>query len=289
MKRVIAIAAAGMAMGALSASANYTSITINDNIPNPPVIVPENNEVEPSCIASQGWDLEQFGLDVTAKKLNMIGGYNFQTGMDSQFSGDIFIGAGVTPVYGNSNPFYGGPSGNAWQQMANSEWGYNYAIVFERANQGALTPQGGALTVVNGQVNYKVVALGTQSDVIAWYDQNFGASPFRVAMDAPTTGWDGKATFGSFTGQNNSGQGVSGMADWTGTGSTDTHYYLTDINVNFLAGKGDTYFHYTMGCGNDSLMGRATGLNVPDGGMTVSLLGMAFAGLGVASRRIRKN
>ena len=53
-------------------------------------------------------------------------------------------------------------------------------------------------------------------------------------------------------------------------------------------GNTGAYFHYTMACGNDNLMGHARQLSrVPDGGVTVLLLGMAVVGMGLVGRKLR--
>jgi hypothetical protein len=78
----------------------------------------------------------------------------------------------------------------------------------------------------------------------------------------------------------------------TGTGST-LSYTLGEIDLSWLDGKlvenKPLTFHYTMGCGNDLLMGQATGFHVPDGGASIALLGLGLAALRLSTGRLRKN
>jgi hypothetical protein len=251
--------------------------------------VNEDNEIEYKGNSGQVWDFEKFILDDTAgkAKLNVIGGFNFVTGKSGWYSGDIFIAAGVKPNYGG---VVSGPAGNGFTTQGNGTWGYNYAIVFNRNN--AATPGGGTLGLSSANtVSYSVYALGKNDDVIAYYDRYYSSSPFRVVTDGLTPIDDGVATFGSFTG--GSGQGATGLlGDSTGN---NKHYYLSDIDLSFLAGKssGDVYYHFTIGSGNDTLMGRSSSFSslsiaqVPDGGITVAMLGLALGGLGLVQRQIR--
>jgi hypothetical protein len=70
--------------------------------------------------------------------------------------------------------------------------------------------------------------------------------------------------------------------------SKDTWYnYISGIDLSSiydpLSGGDALYFHTTMKCGNDVMWGKTFG--VPDGGLTVTLLGLGLVGLGLATRR----
>ena len=70
-----------------------------------------------------------------------------------------------------------------------------------------------------------------------------------------------------------------------GTPVYELHNAL-EIDMSFLAGLGSVDLSYTMECGNDSLKGFNEGgfTIVPDGGMSLALLGMGISGLLLAAR-----
>jgi hypothetical protein len=74
------------------------------------------------------------------------------------------------------------------------------------------------------------------------------------------------------------------QADYTSFSDGEgTHYSLANIDLSGIlaAANGQpVYLHATMQCGNDVMWGK-----VSDGGLTVALLGLGMAGLGLLARR----
>lgn len=271
-------------MLALGASATVwgANITISDKVSSGTgwTGAQEDNEVEPNCTTGQAWDLEAFLFNDATKKLSIVGGYNMQAGQDSVYSGDLFIDVNGDVVYGSDVTV----GSDGYRTVSNTAFNYDYAIVWDR--NGATTPQGGTLrdgSAADGfQANYSVYKLGAQSELTAYYEQNDEANPFRLTYPTAAS----KVTTGTATFSN------LGTADYEGlTGGT--HYALSDISLSWLASdanSGQTYtFHFTMGCGNDNLMGQTAAFGTPDNGPTVALLGIGLAGIGVVMRRVRKD
>jgi hypothetical protein len=272
MKRVIAIATAGMAMGALSASAG--NITINDTLgPIGNGIGGENDEVELNCVGGQNWDMEAFLFDQGTKRLSMQGGYNMTAGEWSAgwgrqfYSGDIFIDVSGDAKWGLGITADQSPGvANGYFPVDNSAYNWDWAIVFGRTSYAA-DGGGGVLDGTYTFVNLQ----GSSKELEVFFDQNNQANPLRVALKSGGN-YGNSYTWSSET----DGEGI--------------HYGLGGIDLSSILPSGTAFtLHYTMGCGNDLLIGQSTSLSVPDGGLTVGLMGLSLSALGFASRRLRKN
>lgn len=296
MKRLIALIAGTALLCVMSASAG--NITIYDTIYNSAYpgngVANENGEVEPNCVMSQDWDMEAFLVEINSqtktKRLQVQSGYDMVNGKDTgwldadnnkvwAYSGDIFIDVTGDAVYGSAIPQDYSPNANDFYTVSNSKYNWDYVISFDR---GSTVPDGGAVLASNGYKVYKID--GTSTDVEVWFDQNNKANPFRLKEGGY------QVASGEFTWAD---KGVNNPAGYTEAGH---HYVMGNIDLSFLANDpGVTEstivtLHYTQGCGNDLLMGQTTAKSlVPDGGLTLVLLGMGMGALGITSRRMRRS
>lgn len=283
LRMVFAVGASVVVVSGMAAYSNYTIWdTLPDNVPlgGPNGVGWENQEVETGCVWGQKWDLEAFLYDQNTGKLKVQGGFDMWNGVQygsvRYYSGDIFIDIDGDAVWGNSINFDLSPNDNNYYTVANSAYKWDYAIVFGRVDPGGGVPLEGG--VLNGE--YKIYQLSTATDLEVFFDQNNKANPFRVYAGATQTGISGT---------------VSQVLDNpAGYEPADIHYVLGEINLKplreYLIRHGvvtqpDWTLHFTEGCGNDLLMGSVPGPYVPDGGVTLVLLGISLSALGFASRR----
>ncbi|MFK5925876.1 MAG: PEP-CTERM sorting domain-containing protein [Desulfuromusa sp.] len=210
----------------------------------------EDQETEPGMTNSQVWDLEGFFLE--GNNLSMVGGFDFRNGVSgySQYSsGDIFISTGdASPAFGNIDGTVG------FNEVSNS-YGYNYVFDLDFDS-----------------MKYAVLSLNSDSQVrTTYYAANEGSSPWQY-VSAGSGFASGSFSFGVVT--------DTGFAG-------GTHYALTGFDLSFLGGEQDFYSHFTMGCGNDNLMGQGTTAPVPEPA-TLILLGSGLAGLAFYRRKQKK-
>lgn len=221
--------------------------------------LPENGRVEWNAVANQTWDLESFTL--TGSRLAMTGGFNYLTGFGQIGSGFYKAPMGDIFVYIGKQPYSipGGPEDNDGPWDGAGAW--DYVIAFERDTVLGLNYLNIKETAAgSGKVNYGIFSSGPFTTTSGSLALNVGL-PWR---------WTGTGTFDL-------------QADYTSfTDLEGMHYRLSNIDLSSIlaAAKGQpVYLHTTMQCGNDVMWGK-----VSDGGMTIALLGLGMAGLGLLAR-----
>ncbi len=186
------------------------------------------------------------GFFLNGSKLAMVGGYDFVNG--GYGSGDLFFD--VNGDYGVAKTAYA--AGNAGVTEA---FGYDYVVDLDFTD-----------------MTYTVYALndGTITQTV-WYGQNAGSNPWRYVSGGTyiTAG-----TFSYYTALND---------DEAGDLLGGAHNAVV-FDIGFLAGQAFTS-HFTMGCGNDNLMGQGVA-PVPEPA-TMVLLGTGLIALGSLRRRSR--
>jgi len=248
-----------------------SNITINDQ--NPLGVVgwvpaAEDGEVEPGMQDKQIWDLEGVFLD-QHNVLSMVGGFNFMSGApgyeDKYPSGDIFLATKSKPDYEATTRTV--PAGKD-NFLVNNSYGYDF--VFDLTFNGV---DGGA---------YSLFAIDGSSMVeTAYYPVNEGSSPWQYnSSDNPNNLAVLEGEFWFDFGLSDTEVGFLGdTAD-----APNSHYLLTGFDLSFLGGANDFYAHFTMGCGNDNLMGYGETVPTPEPS-TFLLMGVGGGLLWFARRR----
>jgi len=212
----------------------------------------DDEEVEPGMETGQKWDLEGFFLNGTT--LSLVGGYDFkiQTGYTS---GDIFIDINRDAVFGDID----GTLGNGFRSVSNT-YGYDYVL---------------DLNWTTGE--YDVYAINSESKVTtAYYNQNQGSSPWQYSASASPN--DRKISTGTI----GYSSGTSG--DYYGDHFGGQWHNELMVDLGFLPTNCNFFVHYTMGCGNDNIMGKGI---IPNPEPATMFL-MGFGLLGVAGLGRRK-
>ncbi len=209
----------------------------------------EDQETEPGMVNSQEWDLEGFFLD--GNDLSMVGGFDFVNGVSTSpdyTSGDIFIAVENRPIFGDID-------GTNGFDIVDNSYGFNY--VFD---------------LNFDSMEYSVLSLDGDSKVkTAYYAANEGSSPWQYVSGGSEIG---RGIFSSSVIEN---------TDFAG----EIHYSLMGFDLSFLDAGTEFYSHFTMGCGNDNLMGQGTTAPVPEPA-TMVLLGSGLVGLAFYRRKMKK-
>ncbi|RPH50437.1 MAG: PEP-CTERM sorting domain-containing protein [Desulfobacteraceae bacterium] len=115
---------------------------------------------------------------------------------------------------------------------------------------------------------FEISSSGTLSDVLSY--NSYGSSPWRYTPSE---------------GETSIADGYFGLGD-AYYDSQGAHYSITGIDLSFLDAGTIFVSHFTMGCGNDNLMGSGT-TQVPEP-TTLLLLGFGLVGLAGAGRKFKK-
>jgi hypothetical protein len=216
----------------------------------------EDQEVEPGTSTGQSWDLEGFFLNGTS--LTMVGGYNFRNASQQYTSGDIFIDVDGDAAH---QATLGG--GNGYRITQNT-YGYDYVIDLDFSS-----------------LLYSVYQLddSTRTESV-YFRQNDSSGPWRLA--------DGGTLL---SGYENLGMGYySGLSDLEAGGLQGNYHNAVVVSLSFLPILEHSYdftAHFTMGCGNDNLMGSAAD-PVPEPS-TLLLFGSGMVLLGRYGRKYQNN
>lgn len=260
-RMIVATAAIALALSLPSAQA--VNITISDTIGSSGTGQGgEVSETEPSTVNNHSWDLEAFAIK--GNKLVLISGFNLLNGNSGFNSGDIFINtAGSLPI--GQTGLLGSTDGN---KPITGNMGYEYALDLDIA--------GGKFNVVN-------LTTGSGVNLLSgFYRQNDKSNPFQYVSGGTIDYADQSLTYMTYNTLLDL-QAAYGN-DITTSGA---YNYAIELDMSWFTGSGlDT--HFTVGCGNDVIVGQATGGfdRVPDTGSTAMMLGLGLVGLFVAGRRV---
>ena len=250
MKKLMLVAGLILLLAAFGAAQVCAgNITINDTMGTPGINVGgEDQEVEPNCQTGQVWDLEAFKL--SGNNLTMVGGYNFKDGYGGYAGGDIFISTTGTALFGKTAPKV---TPDGVHPIANV-YGYNYAIKMDFDTN-----------------KYTVYAINADSLLSVYYAQNSGSNPWRLVAGEGDEKYTGDLTFTS-----------TGLTDTVTGFQGGSHYSVELADLAAYLFANNAFFHYTMECGNDDLMGRVP---IPP---TVLLFGSGIFGLGLLGIRRKR-
>ncbi|MDB6092981.1 MAG: hypothetical protein JWM32_543 [Verrucomicrobia bacterium] len=286
---------AGASTGALGRSItksdnNYSNSTFANDVQNPQNGIGgygnhEDAETEnnPNTYTTQNWDLE--GMYLKGTQLSLVGGFNFWNGETSggicYNSGDIFIDTTGNAKYGstgankNLDPKtgpqnIGGIGPNYGTENTTNCDGWDYVIHFN--------------STVSSYTVYKLYSDSIVTRVLDVPSSNPWTFAGNVAGQHATQigGTYNLLGAGSFTGNNLTTYGSPPTGGLLG----GTHNYLS-VDISFLPVGSVATFHYTVECGNDDLIGKATRTNVPEGASTALMIGGALMGLMGLRRKLR--
>lgn len=227
----------------------------------------EDQEVEPGNEIGQKWDLEGFFLNDSL--LTLVGGFNFKNGESIFKGGDIFIDVTGDAKYGSdvTSPY----SGNGYKTTTNT-LGYDYVVDLK----------------LDGTIlKYAIIALDSDSRVSTpLYKSNYGSGPFEYIENGNIVSGYQNAVYKA--GLSDQETGFAGDY-YSYCQLIKTHNALTvDLTSLFdIIGYGKKFtVSYTMGCGNDHMVGSGTS-PVPEPA-TMLLFGTGLVGFaGIARRRMR--
>jgi hypothetical protein len=212
----------------------------------------EDQETEPGTVQGSAWDLEGMYLS-NGDDLTLVGQYDFQNGVNYNnqniASGDIFIDVNGDAVYGG--PANGTGVGN--NVMTSNLMGYEYVLDLDF-----------------NTMTYDVYALGAGSKLYKVSDIDEG-NPWRYAQGGTAVQGYQDVAFSYYTGLTSAQVG----------GLVGASHNAVVVDLSFLPDATVFTAHYTYGCGNDNLMGRA---RVPDAASTVIMLGLALTAIGMIRR-----
>ena len=215
----------------------------------------EDQEVEPGMDPGQDWDLEGFFYDDPSSTLSIVSGFDLlngaSDGREVYTSGDIFLSS-TTPIYGD---IHGPDSSNT---VVNNTYLYDYVLDVDWAA---------------GSYSLLEIDAATQVLTADVYD-NQGSNPYQYVSGAVAT-----LGTGTFTVDDTATDAETGFY------SDGGKHYIASFDLSSLldeAAAGSVFYsHFTMGCGNDNLMGK---FEVPEP-TTIALMTLGLAGLWFSRRR----
>ena len=192
----------------------------------------EDQEVEPGMEGKQKWDLEGFFLN--GNILTLVGGYNFEKGYEGIESGDLFFDTDILNKKNNNNK-------NKNKNKSNKTNVYDY--VFD-------------LDEIDGNYTYNIYKLDKNSELI----------PSSVRANSESDPWrydSKKSTNPKKIGDTLTFDYRSNLTDADVDGMKGGTHYAMSFDLSSFAGLFDSKpfdfnLHYTMGCGNDNILGSGT-------------------------------
>lgn len=222
----------------------------------------EDQEVAKGCVGDQVWDLE--GMFLQGSQLSLVGGFDFANGETAPYgqvySGDIFIDVTGDITYGKNITGLD-PKKNGNKDVKNV-FGYDYAI---------------DLKFNNGSLTYDVYEIDDDANLtMGWYRQNdtSGAWEYKNGGTLVQSG----LSFDYQTGLSNAETGFLGGS-----------HNAISLDLSFLGSEVNFTAQFTMGCGNDVMVGKGTTpgtVATPEPG-TLALVGLGLLGAVVLNRKKR--
>ncbi len=217
----------------------------------------EDQEVEPGMQRGQVWDLEGFFLD--GQTLSMVGGFDFIKGHHSRTSGDLFFDTTGDVKFGKDAPKTG-LNGHGNKNVKNI-FGYDYVLDLDFE-----------------QLSYSIYKIDSNADLtMGYYRQNDSSTAWKYSGGGEFLG------NGTIVYQEN-------LSD-DAVGFQGGYHNVATFDLSFLYPETSFTSHFTMGCGNDNLMGYGTTpeapVPTPEPG-TLFLLGAGMVGLVAFVRKHQK-
>lgn len=273
------------------------NITIDDNMANSNWgytghgVAGEDNEVSYGSTTGQEWDLE--AVLYTGNSIIMIGGWKFSGSRDGWSSGDLFLA--FTDADSTETPIYGKAASTILEnntrdnignsaQIKNENYGYDFVF-----DLGSPVVSDGVTTIAYTAYNIESESGLVLSDV--GYAQNRGANPFKyVSGGTAVEGLNGTATQTRYSRDCDLWAAFPELSRLVYGG---THYALTFSGIDLSsfgleAGEYYLWTHFTMGCGNDNLMGKTSFEITPPNNVVPEPSTIALILLGVAGTVARK-
>lgn len=216
----------------------------------------EDQEVEYRDQPGQKWDLE--GMFLNGSALTLVGGYDFRNGYRSRYGGDIFldVDGDFTPGKNVVRRRYNG------NVNIRNRFGYDYVLDL------TFDPKIMADT-------YKVYAINKWATLkTSYYHVNDTSGAWRYVGGGKLVG-EGLVQY------------QTRLTDRQ-TGFKGGYHNAVTVDLGFLKPNTNFVAHYTMGCGNDDLIGKGhiAPVPTPEPG-TLLLLGFGLLGLiGIAKKRM---
>ena len=220
----------------------------------------EDQEVEPGMATGQEWDLEGvFTYGENNRQVGMVGGYDFVNGQDGVHHGDIFI-----DLHGDYIPGTSETSNNNEHAIVESTFGYEFVLDLDFET-----------------FTYDLIALDDKSTTITPYvDANYGSSPWRYNDGGEVLASDVSFSYDVDLSDADANDFIGG-----------SHNVAYGFDLSFL-GDAEAWFHFTMACGNDNLMGyipenkTATEVSEPSAIILSASMMLGLAGLRVRRKKL---
>jgi len=220
--------------------------------------IAEDQEVEPNSAIGQMWDLEGFFLK--GNLLSIVGGFDFVNGYGGFKSGDVFLDVS-DPKDARFGAIKEGV--NKKYNSVDNKYGYDYVVDLDFE-----------------YYKYDVYAIDKNSEVVTpFFASNQGSGPWQYnkLKEDGTNNNGALIVSGSFSIKKDLSDSDTGFLG--DKNNIYSHNSLEGIDLGFLGADKDFIAHFTMGCGNDNLMGawKTEPAPVPEPA-TMTLLGLGLLG-----------